>query len=83
MDKANSTNDFHVAQDSPNCTAECEAQYLTALASSDGALETICLTLSDRYRGGRDDFHIPYYCGPQLCKIDGKRDLGQQCASNT
>lgn len=83
MDKTNNIDDSHVIQDSPNCTAECQARVLTLLGSSDGALRAMCLTLSDRRRGGRDDFHIPHYCGTHLCKINSKGDADQQCASNT
>ncbi|UKZ89973.1 uncharacterized protein TrAFT101_005007 [Trichoderma asperellum] len=78
MDKAKCTDDSHATRDSPTCSAECQAQLLTSLASSDEALKTACLTLSDRHRCGRDDFYIPYYCGSQLCTINGKRDADQQ-----
>lgn len=82
MDKTNCLDGSHVNQDGFDCTAECQAQCLTLLRSGDGILKTMCRTLSDRHRGGRDDFHIPYYCGSQLCKFNGKEDADQQCALN-
>ncbi|KAL6892348.1 hypothetical protein GGI43DRAFT_192739 [Trichoderma evansii] len=78
MDKTNNIDGSHVIQDSSNCTAECQAQVLTLLESSDGALKAMCLTLSDSRRSGRDDFHISHYCGSHLCKINGKGDTDQQ-----
>lgn len=78
MDRTKCTDDSHATRDSPNCSPECQAQLLTSLASSDGTLKSVCLTLSDRHRCGRDDFYIPYYCGTQLCTINSKRDADQQ-----
>lgn len=84
MDKTVHIDESHVAQDVFGCSAECRAQFLTVLASSDRMLKTIiCQTLPDEHGGGRDDFHIPYYCGSQPCKINGKDDADQQCALNT
>ncbi|KAL9480759.1 hypothetical protein ACSS6W_005545 [Trichoderma asperelloides] len=54
MDKAKCTDDSHATRDGPNCSAECHAQLLTSLASSDEALKTaiglINLALLDQDR---------------------------------
>ncbi|UKZ64455.1 uncharacterized protein TrAtP1_005672 [Trichoderma atroviride] len=78
MDKTNCIDGSHVIQDLFGCSAECQTQFLTLLASSNGMLDTICRALPDRHGGGRDAFHIPYHCGSQLCRISGKEDADQQ-----
>lgn len=82
MDTAVHIDGSHVTQDVFGCSAECRAQFLTLLASSERMLKTTCRTLPDEHRGGRDDFYVLYYCGSQPCKINGKEDADQQCALN-
>lgn len=83
MDKTNHVDDSHVIQDDIGCAAECQAQFLALLASSGEMLKTTCRTLLDKNGGGGDDIHVPYSCGSQLCKINGKEDADHQCALNT
>jgi hypothetical protein len=77
MDIINCVEESHIIQDGLDSTAECQAQLLTLLASSDGMPKTICRTF--KHRDGTNDIQIAYYRGSKLCRFNSKGGANQQC----